>query len=535
MSTADWQTEYRHVLSALAGFHDYGSGRGRATCPCHHPDGDADLWLSVGDQGQLIVRCYPRRSGSPACRTADVMARLGQPLTALFPDFEARDREFQARKAAKQTRPIRTTSPGGRPMRDRPNEPSVTEAEYEYFDPDQPDKDGKPRLAYVVVKKRYQGGAKDYPQKRPNPDFDRSKRESKDNPAWVWTLAGVKKILFGLPELRAALAENRDRYVFLVEGEEDVRTARKMGMVATSHPGGALKWTLPQFTAELKGCNVVLIADEDPVFEDVNKPGSYLCPGIDHVRDVAAKLLAGGAQSVRLFRLPDVPEFGDLSDWRRVQVCSDDEARGRLGKLVKETARVIATPEDIAGITPRGEPVWPIPAGGVPASQTVKTGGPLPAPAPPKPEQTAPPRPTTVKTVAESRREQAAGKTAAPPPEQPAPAVTAPAPARPDGADHTAAAKAFVAKAEVTAALKVLTENDPALAQLVATVLDVRRAAPHGPKSAGEWAGEVWFALASFQAALVGLSKGHGGAAKQATLLLAAQLARGLDAVPELK
>lgn len=528
MSAADWQGEYRHVLAGLAGFHDYGNGRARATCPCHHPDGDADLWLSVGDHNQLIVRCYPRRSGSPACRTADVMTRLGLPLTALFPDFEARDREFQARKAAKQSRPTRHTSPGGRPMRDRPNEPSVTEAEYEYFDPDQPDKDGKPRLAYVVVKKRYQGGAKDYPQKRPNPDFDRTKRESKDNPAWVWTLAGVKKILFGLPELRAALAENRDRYVFLVEGEEDVRTARKMGMVATSHPGGALKWTLPQFTAELKGCNVVLIPDEDPVFEDVNKPGSYLCPGIDHVRDVAAKLLAGGAQSVRLFRLPDVPEFGDLSDWRRVQVCPDDEARGRLGKLVKETARVLASAEDVAGITPRGEPVWPVPPGGAPASQTVKTGGPLPAPAPPKPEQTAPPRPTTVKTVAEERREQAAAVTAPqPPPPPPSPVASGP--------DHTPGAKAFVAKVELLAALKVIAEHDPALAQLIATVGDVRKATPPGAKSAGEWAGEVWFALASFQAALVGLSKGHGGAAKQATLLLAAQLVRGIDAVPELK
>jgi hypothetical protein len=479
----DWTHTYRPVLAALQDFKDYGNGRGRAVCPCNHANGEtSDLWLSVGDGGRLVIRCYPRRSGTPGCRKEDILARIGLSMSHLFPDWEEREREREDYKKRARTTPKKGS---GDKMRDRPaNEKSWTEAEHEYFDLTQ---EGKAFLSFVVVKKRYEGGAKDFPQKRPNPQFDPKKPASKDNPDFLWNLTGVRKVLYRLPELRAALRERRDRYVFVLEGEKDVDTARgKIGLTATTQPGGALKWNQDSYTDELAGCNVVLIPDEDPVVEDVNKPGTFLCPGIDHVRDVATKLLKK-AGSVRLLRLPDAEPYGDLTDWynRKLVECeranhqkagsATFEPRSEIGKML-EGCQVIKSAEDIAKITPRGEPVWPIPPGQWAASVP----------------KTAPPVPATAQ-----------------PPAKAAPAPPA-APPAPIG-------------------------NDGAVAALLATVADLKRAAPSPPRSAAEWAGEVWFAVSALQNSLPGLHGGDPATVRKAALYLAAQLLRGLDGIPDLR
>lgn len=348
-----WTVTFEPILSRLVGFADQGNMRGRAQCPCDHGGEQADLYLSVGDTGGLLLKCYPRKSGIPACRAEDVMSVIGLPMAALFPRYYERERERAKKPEPKRGAPVRAKDD---------SETFQTVAEYEYRDPDLKGPDGLAALVYKVIKKRGSKGGKDYPQCRPNPSFNPKLRESKENPAWVWNLAGVKKVLYRLPELRAGLQERPDRFVIVPEGEQDVDTARAMGLVATCNGGGVLKWDQVAYNDELKGCNVVLIPDEDPVFEDRNRPGTFRCPGIEHVRDVATKLLPF-AKSVRLLRLPGVPPHGDLTDWRRgLANVSDADAKAAFAELVK-SAPLLVTPEDVLKIAPRGEPVWPVPPG----------------------------------------------------------------------------------------------------------------------------------------------------------------------------
>jgi len=323
---ADWVSTYRPVIAALSGFKDYGNGRGRALCPCQHRDGsDADLSLAIGRSGTLIVRCYPRSSNATGCSADDVMRRLGLSMSHLFPDWAERTRLYQERA-----------------MRNNTGEEYAVEGEYEYFDVDA---NGDPVPLFTVVKKKAPSGAKDFPQKRRNPKFDTTKPPGKDNPRFLWETRGVKKVLFGLPELRAALRERRERYVFVVEGEKDVVTARKIGLTATCNPGGTLKWTEDSYTTELTGCNVVVIPDEDTVYEDKNKPGLFRCPGVEHARQVCEALL-GKAASVRVLRLPDVPESGDLTDWYERQDAATAAAAVR--KLLDEGHRAGVIPSPVA-------------------------------------------------------------------------------------------------------------------------------------------------------------------------------------------
>jgi hypothetical protein len=96
----------------------------------------------------------------------------------------------------------------------------------------------------------------------------------------------------------------------LVEGEKDADTARRLGLQATTSPGGAAephqrpKWCRA-FSEQLKGADVVIIPDHDS-------------NGYAHAY-AAAKDLVGIAKRVRLLKLAehwsDCPKGGDLTDW----------------------------------------------------------------------------------------------------------------------------------------------------------------------------------------------------------------------------
>lgn len=93
---------------------------------------------------------------------------------------------------------------------------------------------------------------------------------------WEWKLNGVARVLYHLPEL---LAADADRTVYVVEGEKDVRALESIGLLATTHAGGAGKWSSVADLARevLRGRFVVIIADKDE-------------PGRKHALEVAKSL-----------------------------------------------------------------------------------------------------------------------------------------------------------------------------------------------------------------------------------------------------
>ncbi len=161
-------------------------------------------------------------------------------------------------------------------------------------------------LLFQVVRKRNpRTGAKTFLQRRPDTAAEHG---------WTWNLHGVLRVLYRLPEL---LAADKERPVYVVEGEKDVDRLLGLGLAATTNPGGAGKWA-KRYAPWFKGRTVVVIPDNDD--ETTTPPFA----GQRHAHEVARSLL-GVAASVRLLQLPGVlPGGGDVSDWLDQGGASDE-------------------------------------------------------------------------------------------------------------------------------------------------------------------------------------------------------------------
>jgi predicted P-loop ATPase len=161
----------------------------------------------------------------------------------------------------------------------RAEQPKQIVATYDYHD-----EDGQ--LLYQVVRFT----PKEFRQRRPDP-------ESPDR--WIWKLGDVRRVLYHLDRLAEA---DRERTVYIVEGEKDVHALEELGLVATTNPQGAGKWPAVVDCAAraLAGRNVIVIADADK-------------KGRDHAADVLERL-SGVAEQARIIELPGAK---DAADWVR--------------------------------------------------------------------------------------------------------------------------------------------------------------------------------------------------------------------------
>ncbi|HEY5504341.1 MAG TPA: AAA family ATPase, partial [Sedimentisphaerales bacterium] len=124
---------------------------------------------------------------------------------------------------------------------------------------------------------------------RLNPkDFRQRKPDATAPGDWTWKTAGVKKVLYRLPEILRDIQSSK--FIFICEGEKDVLAMVQRGFSATCNPGGAGKWQ-DSFSETLRGADVVIIADRDRA-------------GREHAQQVAASL-NGKAKSVHVTELPD--------------------------------------------------------------------------------------------------------------------------------------------------------------------------------------------------------------------------------------
>lgn len=148
-------------------------------------------------------------------------------------------------------------------------------AEYDYTDE-------RGEVLYQVCRKNPKG----FFQRRPD-----------GKGGWENNLNGVRRVLYRLPEL---LESDPSATVFVCEGEKDVDALRSLGLVATTNPGGAEKWR-NEYSNHLRRRHVVILPDND---ESGRKYSEQVSKSLD-----------GIVASVKVLRLPGLPEKGDVSDW----------------------------------------------------------------------------------------------------------------------------------------------------------------------------------------------------------------------------
>lgn len=255
-------SDINKVLSALDGVKQTGRGKYKARCPCpEHGNGHGDKKQSLSithlsGEDKILINCFA------GCNTGDVLSAAGLEWADIMPE--------------KEEKPLQKWQ-------------TDLEAEYPYHDA---------AGEYLYSKLRYKGKVIRYG--RTNGErFQRGKGNS-------------KATLYRLPELLKAIRSGKT--VFITEGEKDVETLRKIGLVATT-AGGVKDWQ-KHFADYFIGADVIMLPDND-------HPGRKLMEEIN--RD-----LAPVAYKRRIVFTSDA-EKGDVTDW-----IEEGHSRGDLLKLVRD-------------------------------------------------------------------------------------------------------------------------------------------------------------------------------------------------------
>lgn len=227
------------VLARFADPHPEAEGQYMARCPVHD-DATRSLSVGQGDKG-VVVKCLA------GCETRTVLEAVGLTFRDLFPP--------ETRQRGK----------------------GHVAATYPYHD-------AEGALLFEVVRLE----PKAFRQRRPD-----------GAGGWVWSLKGVRRELYRLPQVLEAVRERRRVYV--AEGEKDADRLAALGLVATTAPGGADKWARHYTEALAGAADVVVLPDNDEA-------------GAKHAAKVCAEL-DGKADLVRVLELPGLPPKGDVSDW----------------------------------------------------------------------------------------------------------------------------------------------------------------------------------------------------------------------------
>ena len=149
--------------------------------------------------------------------------------------------------------------------------------------------DASDALLYEVVRLE----PKDFRQRRPD-----------GKGGWIWS-AGGRRVPYRLPEL----LQFPDAAVFVTAGEKDANRIAELDQCATTVACG--DWT-DDCVKALAGRDVLILEDND----EAGRKKAF----------EAAQALHGTAKTIRIVRLPDLPEKGDISDWL-------DADTGNAGKL----------------------------------------------------------------------------------------------------------------------------------------------------------------------------------------------------------
>lgn len=301
---------YDLILSRLRDPKSGGGDKRTAFCPAHDDVSRKSFSIDIVDAangpGRLIVMtCYT------GCSNSEICDALGIKESDLF------------------SRPIKQLGT-----------PTIV-ATYDYCDASgviAENSDGRP---YVREGLKYQSVRLEPGREGRKKDF--FQRAPAGNGEWTNNLKGVKgRWPWLLPELLKFVAQKTvpAGIVFIVEGEKDVLTLRRLGYCATTSAGGAGKWPgSHQFNSYFQSCRLVIIADNDNCNRQVGagsqkrpcgalQGSTELClgqggpehrfAGLDHANDVSRKTrdYASRIQVLTQAELPGLPAGGgDISDW----------------------------------------------------------------------------------------------------------------------------------------------------------------------------------------------------------------------------
>jgi hypothetical protein len=186
------------VLSKLERVRECGNGKWMSLCPAHE-DHDPSLSIAEGDDGRVLLTCFA------GCSLEAIVGAMGLRPADLF-CINGKGHEVVA--------------------------------EYPYVD--------EAGEMLFVVERLF---PKTFRQKRPD-----------GNGGWIRNRKGVRPVLYRLPQVLDAIG--RGETVYVVEGEKDVTALERLGLTATTNPGGAGKWR-GEYAETLRGADVVLVADRD--------------------------------------------------------------------------------------------------------------------------------------------------------------------------------------------------------------------------------------------------------------------------------
>lgn len=303
--------ELREILSRLTLSHGpNSSGEYMCKCPAHD-DRTASLSVREGDGGKILLHCMA------GCSTAAVLERMGLKLSDLFPQ--------DSRKGKPDRKPAAAAPPRPAPPQSKPAQKPLGRLvkTYPYVD-----EHGMVLFEVCRFEAEVNGErTKTFRQRRYDPGNPKAKKDG-----YVWSLDGVRSVVYRLPEVMAAIHEGKTVYV--VEGEKDADRLAELGYCATTNPGGAskqgaTKW-LPEHTKQLTGAHAVILPDNDAA-------------GVNDRKQVAGHL-AAVCKSVKLLDLcsvcPSLPVKGDITDM--LDLMGDDDGIRALHVLEAETAPVDA-------------------------------------------------------------------------------------------------------------------------------------------------------------------------------------------------
>ena len=268
-------------------------------CPAHD-DHNPSLSISEGDDGRVLTNCFA------GCSTSEICESLDMPVAELFldtvrtstqPSENGRKKGFR-RHASTEKAPRLFDSPAAA-IQELEARHGPASASWEYLDA---------AGQTVMITLRFE-----------RPDGKTFRPVSRHGAHWVIGSVRGLRPLYRLGELADA------GVVYVTEGEKAADAARSVGLTATTSSGGCESENQTDWHP-LAGKTVNILADND-------------APGEKYARDVASILLSL-ACTVKVVKLPDLPEKGDCHDFvtrRRSDGLSDAEVRHEIERLAAAT------------------------------------------------------------------------------------------------------------------------------------------------------------------------------------------------------